>query len=153
MEFLGKLLVPFCSCIPISKCCPDEQSVDSGEQNDEIPVWELKFFVIEMRCLGGAKRNFEGLKHVWRIVSNLSESFQQWAAIFHWNDINRLCLKHSAETWKSGGADPQLGWRVGWGWGPGWPCPCMQGVFLGLKFPQLCTSLSSQSSAAKLKVL
>lgn len=133
MEFLGKLLVPFRSCIPISKCCPDEQSMDSGEQNDEIPVWELKFFVIEMRCLGGAKRNFEGLKHVWRIVSNLSESFQHWAVSSHiplkWYKqtlLETLCRDMEVRRGRSP-ARVEGGLRMG----PRMTLPLYAGCFLG----------------------
>lgn len=35
---LGKLLVHFRSCIPMSKCCPDQQRLDSGGKNDKVPI-------------------------------------------------------------------------------------------------------------------
>lgn len=54
MEFLGAS-VSSGSCIPVSKCWLDEQSMDSGEKEDEIPIWELKSYVDVMKASGWDK--------------------------------------------------------------------------------------------------
>lgn len=51
MKFLGAC-VSSGSCIPVSKCWLDQQSMDSRGKEDEMPTWELKSYVDDMKASG-----------------------------------------------------------------------------------------------------